>query len=141
MRIVLDSNILLVAIGRKSRFNPIWQSFLNAYYELIITEEIVHEYEEVLQEHAVDGAAKLVLQILNKSSNIIFKSVSYKWHAITNDPDDNKFFDAAVAANVDYLVTNDGHFNEAKRLAFPKVNIVSADDFLQIIEEWQYNQK
>lgn len=49
------------------------------------------------------------------------------------DPDDNKFFDAAIAANADYLVTNDSHFNEAKRLLFPKANIISADEFLQML--------
>ena len=33
---------------------------------------------------------------------------------INADPDDNKFFDIAVAANADYLVTNDAHFNMVK---------------------------
>lgn len=43
--------------------------------------------------------------------------LSPEWrNAITHDPDDNKFFDVAVAANADYLVTKDAHFNEADRL-------------------------
>ena len=51
------------------------------------------------------------------------------------DFDDNKFFDATVAANADYLITNDVHFNEAKKLSFPKVNIISANEFLQLLTE------
>jgi predicted nucleic acid-binding protein len=39
----------------------------------------------------------------------------------------------AVAGNADYLVTNDAHFNEVKNLRFPKVNIISAEGFLDIL--------
>lgn len=54
---------------------------------------------------------------------------------ITQDADDNKFFDVAVAANADYLVTNDTHFNEAAKIPFPRMNIISADSFLEIIQK------
>ena len=66
---------------------------------------------------------------------IIFNRIYYSWNAITQDPDDNKFFDVAVAANADYLVTNDAHFREAANIPFPKVNIISADAFLDILQK------
>jgi predicted nucleic acid-binding protein len=135
MKIVLDSNILVVAIGQRSRFRPIWQAFLDERYQLILTGEILLEYEEILQEHAAPGAHEIVLQIFADSANILYKRIFYQWNAIIADADDNKFFDAAVAANVDFLVTNDGHFNEVKRLSFPKVTIVSADEFLRLLEK------
>lgn len=59
----------------------------------------------------------------------------YNWNLITVDPDDNKFTDAYIAANADYLVTNDAHFNEAKKIPFPSVNIISADEFLEVLKE------
>ena len=49
MRIVLDSNVLLVAIGRKSKYRPIWDFFLEGKYQLVISEYIIHEYEEILE--------------------------------------------------------------------------------------------
>jgi predicted nucleic acid-binding protein len=52
---------------------------------------------------------------------------------ITTDPDDNKFTDTAIAAQVDYLVTNDRHFQAAKNNPFPTVNIVTADEFLALL--------
>ncbi len=61
------------------------------------------------------------------------KIVLDNWNAISADPDDNKFFDIAVAADVDYLVTNDRHFDIVKTITFPKVNIISAEDFLSIL--------
>ncbi|HRP55276.1 PIN domain-containing protein [Agriterribacter sp.] len=45
MKIVIDSNVLLVAVGKRSRFRPIWQAFLNGDYQIVISEEIIHEYD------------------------------------------------------------------------------------------------
>ncbi|HEV2479914.1 MAG TPA: putative toxin-antitoxin system toxin component, PIN family [Puia sp.] len=139
MRVVLDSNVLLVAIGRKSRYRPIWDSFLEGNFKLIISEDIIHEYEEIFKQH-IPGAAKWVFEILVESPDVIFQHIYYTWNAISGDPDDNKFFDVAVAAAAQYLVTDDSHFNEAKRLAFPKMNIISAEDFLNIVRGRASNQ-
>jgi len=50
-----------------------------------------------------------------------------------NDPDDNKFVDMAVSGNADYLLTEDHHFNILKNIKFPKLNVVSLEDFKKII--------
>jgi len=104
-------------------------------YQLIISEEVLHEYEEILKQRSAPGAAEIVLETFLESPDIIFNRVYYSWNAITQNPDDNKFFDVAVAANADYLVTNDSHFKEVANIPFPKVNIISADDFLAIIQK------
>ena len=135
MKVVLDSNVLLVAIGRKSRFRPMWDKFIEGQYQLIVSEEVLHEYEEILKQRAAPGAAELVLEILVESPDVIYTRVYYSWNAITQDPDDNKFFDVAVAANANYLVTNDAHFNEAAKIPFPHVNIISLDGFLELIQK------
>lgn len=53
---------------------------------------------------------------------------------ISADPDDNKFIDAYLTAQADYLVTTDKHFNEIKDLKYPPINIVSPDEFLEILK-------
>ena len=65
--------------------------------------------------------------------NTDYLVIYYEWNAIKRDPDDNKYFDIAVSGNADYLVTNDNHFNDIKELDFPKINIISAEEFLDII--------
>ena len=134
MKVVLDSNVLLTALGRKSRFKPIWDAFIDGKYQLIISDEIVYEYQEILGQYSAAGIAEKVSEVFVESPDIIFQQIYYKWNAIKNDPDDNKFFDIAVAANADYIVTNDAHFNKAKLLAFPSVKIISAQDFLDIVQ-------
>jgi predicted nucleic acid-binding protein len=101
---------------------------------MIISDEIVYEYNEILNQHSAPGVADAMIEVFIESPDIIFQQIYYKWDAIKNDPDDNKFFDIAVAANVDYLVTNDAHFNIAEKLSFPSVKIISVEQFLKIIQ-------
>jgi uncharacterized protein len=135
MKVVIDSNVLLVAIGKRSKYKPIWSAFIEGKYQLIISEDIIHEYEEILKAFSAPGAAEIVLETFVESPDILFKRVYYSWNAITVDPDDNKFFDIAVAANADYLVTNDNHFQITKKHSFPNVSIISADIFLEIVNK------
>lgn len=97
-------------IGPKSKLRRLWESFLAGKYQIVISKDIIKEYEEILQKYSAPGAAQLILELFIESPDIIQQAVYYNWHAITVDPDDDKFFDIAVAANVDYLVTNDRHF-------------------------------
>jgi putative PIN family toxin of toxin-antitoxin system len=134
MKVVLDSNVLLVALGRKSSYRAIWETFADGKYQMIISDEIVYEYQEILNQHSAPGVADAMIEVFIESPDIIFQQIYYKWDAVKNDPDDNKFFDIAVAANADYLVTNDAHFNIAKKLSFPSVKIISVEQFLKIIQ-------
>ena len=44
------------------------------------------------------------------------------------------FVDCAIAANADFLVTNDTHFNILKTIAFPKVNTISLQEFIPLLQ-------
>lgn len=133
MTVILDSNVLLVAIGKSSRYRLIWESFIQGKFQIGLTQDILHEYEEVLQEHSAPGAYEIVANIFAESPDVVFKHIYYNWNIINADPDDNKFFDAAIACNAEYLVTNDRHFDIVKNIEFPKVKISSAEEFLPIL--------
>lgn len=134
MKVVLDSNVLLVALGKKSRYRPIWEAFVDGKFQLIVSDEIVYEYHEILQQYAAGGVAEIVMEVFMESPDVIHQHLYYNWNVIKEDPDDNKFFDIAVASNANYLVTNDAHFNIVKSLGFPSVKIISADGFLSVIK-------
>jgi predicted nucleic acid-binding protein len=76
---------------------------------------------------------KIVLDTIINAPNAERVTVYYKWNLITSDPDDNKFIDCAISANANYIVTNDRHFNVLKDIEFPKVNIVTINEFQEII--------
>ena len=47
----------------------------------------------------------------------------------TEDVDDNKFVDCAIAANAELIVTNDKHFNVLKTVDWPKLTILGIKEF------------
>ena len=47
MRIVLDTNALLIAIPTKSLYRPIFDAFLAKRFSLVISNDILTEYAEI----------------------------------------------------------------------------------------------
>jgi putative PIN family toxin of toxin-antitoxin system len=118
MKVVIDTNILLVSIPPHSKFRPIVDAFSIRKYTLIVTTDIYFEYLEVLEKRSAKGVIEYVEKALTISRNVLKAEVFYNWNLIATDPDDNKFIDADVAAGADYLVTNDTHFMKLNRRLF-----------------------
>ena len=73
--------------------------------------------------------ANTVLQIIENAPNVELITRFFKWNLIAEDPDDNKFVDCAIAANAKYLVSNDKHFRALKNIDFPKVILLTVEEF------------
>ena len=54
----------------------------------------------------------------------------YHFGLIKTDIDDNKFVDCAVAADAEYIVTNDKHFEILRDIPWPKLLVLRIDEFL-----------
>ena len=133
MRIVLDTNCLLVALPVSSPYRCLWNAFRQGKFTLCYTTEMLQEYEELLLRFYSHEIVFLTVEMLLKSPNIIQTIPYYKWNFISVDPDDNKFVDCALNAGADYIVTNDKHFNVLKKVEFPKINVINIDTFKTII--------
>ncbi len=133
MKVVLDTNILLIALPTRSPYHKIIQAFNNRQYDLVVTTPIFLEYEEILSQKANPLVADTVLGAFLEAPNVIAVTDYYYWGLINSDPDDNKFTDAFLNGQADYLVTNDAHFNVIKRTEFPKIDVISANEFLNIL--------
>ncbi|MCF8243625.1 MAG: putative toxin-antitoxin system toxin component, PIN family [Saprospiraceae bacterium] len=134
LKIVLDTNALLVCISRNSKFRLIFDKFLDGYFELLVSTEILNEYVEKLQEKANSFVANNISEVLINAQNVVLVNVYYNWNIISDDPDDNKFIDCAVAADANFIVSNDRHFNILKKIDFPKINVITIEEFMQILQ-------
>ncbi len=134
MRIVLDTNILLVSVSDRSPYHLIFKSFIEERYEICVTTEILDEYAEILSKYSSQFLATNTLEVIENAANSVLITRYFAFELIKNDPDDNKFVDCAIASNADFIVTNDGHFNVLKETPFPQVNIISIDDFMVILK-------
>jgi len=129
MRIVLDTNCLLVSVQEYSDYFWLWQAFCNKKFILCYTNDILGEYQEILSHYYSPALAKYVIDAILNALNAEQIAVYYKWQLITADPDDNKFVDCAVSANANYIITNDRHFKALENIDFPKVNILTINEF------------
>ena len=134
MRVVLDTNCLLVSVQDYSDYFWLWQAFRYKIFSLCYTDEILNEYQEVLSHYYSDTLAKNVIDAILNANHAEPITIYYKWRLITADLDDNKFVDCAVSANADYLVTNDRHFDILKKIDFPKIKVINIEAFKRIID-------
>ena len=134
-RVVIDTNCLLQILGAKSRYHFLFESFLQFGYVLCISNEVLLEYEEILKIKASPLAADLFLRMIERSRNVIRKDPYFKWNIIAVDPDDNKFVDCAFACRANYIVTNDNHFQEVSNTPFPAIDVITLDDFVELIKQ------
>ena len=138
MKIVLDTNVLLMSLPVASPYRSIFDRIGKEEITLAINNEILWEYEEILSVKTKPEIAFNVINYLLRLNSVELYSSYFKFNLITADVDDNKFVDCAITSQSDYLVTNDKHFDVLKEIPFPKVNVISASNFLNIISnnEW-----
>ena len=134
MKIVLDTNIVLISIPTVSPYRLIYDSLLERKYELIISQEILLEYEEIVLLRANRIIADNVIGMLLTLENVLKQDIYYIWNLIKADMDDNKFTDTYIAADADFLVTNDSHFRELRNISFPKINVIDIEAFADILK-------
>lgn len=84
--------------------------------------------------YQVDVADQLLETLLLKKSVKQIKP-RYNWNLIAADPDDNKFVDCAIAGNADLIITHDTDFDVLKQIPFPKVNVVTVEEFERIFKD------
>jgi len=135
MKIVLDTNCLVNIIMPGSYNNDVWLALRAGKYVLCVTNEILYEYHEILAKRYNNLIANTVLKELIETPNIERVNPTFRFNLITADPDDNKFVDCAVIAGATFIVSNDRHFTELEHYDFPKVDVCTLPEFLNIVRE------
>lgn len=132
--IVLDTNCLVQIISAHSPYRDIWLAFLQKRYMLCVSDEILNEYQEILERHTTAEIAENVILLLLNSRNVRFYSPHFHFHLIEKDPDDNKFVDCAIIAGADYIVSEDSHFHVLEHISFPTVKVIRLDEFQRTLK-------
>ena len=136
--VVLDTNCLVQSISQRSRYYPVWKSFISGEYDLCVSSEILEEYEEVIGRLMSPLAAKIVIEAILKASNTRRLDPHFRFRLIEKDPDDNKFVDCAISGGADYIVSEDAHFSVLETIPFPSVCVIGLDEFLKRLENPNY---
>jgi putative PIN family toxin of toxin-antitoxin system len=133
LRAVLDANVIISAwIQPKGASGQILTSLVDANsFELIVCSAILAELRRALSSPKVRKYIKFSNQNLDlwvASIELIAQPVdgNIRVHAVAEDPDDNKYIEAAVEGLAQFVVTGDKHllslkFYETIRVVTPRV--------------------
>ena len=133
-RVVLDTNCLLQALPSRSPYHKIWTGILAGRIRLCVNTEILNEYEEILAQKTTAEIAHNVVEAIARLHTTEFQEVFIHFGLIEADADDNKFVDCAVAADAEYIVTNDAHFNVLKQIDWPKLTVIAIKEFVSQLD-------
>lgn len=133
IKVVIDTNVLLVSISPFSQYHWIFEELQKETYELFVTNEILLEYDEIISSKYSQQTIINLFETLNSLPNVHQIIPHYKWNLIQNDPDDNKFVDCALNAGADIIITHDKYFNVLKGVEFPPIRICSIPDFKRLM--------
>jgi len=134
-KVVLDTNIFITIIGRKSPNRWIFDRIIRGEIELCVSSEILWEYEEILNRKTSREVARNVIDSLLVSPYVHFVDIYFNWRLVEDDPDDNKFIDCTISSGAYCLVSNDQHFNQVKKIDFPKITIFNLEEFTANFKE------
>ncbi len=73
-----------------------------------------------------------VVEAIARLHTTVYQEVYIHFGLIEKDADDNKFVDCAIAADAEYIVTNDAHFNILKEIDWPKVLVKTIEEFASL---------
>lgn len=82
-----------------------------------------------------DEVSESVQGVLDNLTNVHFINSYFRFDLIKKDKDDNKFVDCAIAANANFIVSEDKDFRVLKKIAFPKVEVLGVEKFRKKLEE------
>jgi putative PIN family toxin of toxin-antitoxin system len=107
MKVVIDTNILISSLSSRSSSHWVIDAFISEQFVLVISNDILLEYEEKLREKYSEPTVENFLEAINIAVNVQKMYVHYNWNLIS-DADDNKFSDCVIQSGADYLVTETG---------------------------------
>lgn len=133
-QIVLDTNCLVQMISLHSPYRPVWQAFRDGRYTLCVSNDILTEYNEILERVANTAVAHNIVNAIARSPYTRMIDPQYRFGLIEQDPDDNKFVDCAIIAGADYIVSEDAHFRILADIPFPSVAVIRLDEFIKDLD-------
>src|SRR3989344_5146908 len=129
MRVVLDTNVFISGIHWTGDSKEILFMFRNKKFELVSSISIIEEITKTLTNFRIP----LSEEDISMWENIILENAvlvepEEEIDIVKEDPDDNKFIEAAVAGKVSYIVTQDNHLLKIKE--FRGIKILTPSEFL-----------
>jgi len=88
MRILLDTNINLVAISARSVHHWVIQKLVEGQFELAVFNEILLIYFEIIEQKMDTLSAEFTHDLLDNLPNVFHKEPKFKWPLLIDEYDE-----------------------------------------------------
>lgn len=132
MRVVLDTNVFISAVlgGKLGVVLDEWKA---GKFTLIVTDSVAAEYIDVINRPKFKIPSDEIVGVTDYLLDTAeFVTSAEEIFAITADPTDNKFLEAAIAGQVDFIVSGDNHLLSLG--TFREIPIITPRNFLNHLD-------
>jgi len=136
MRAVLDTNVLISGVIATGVPHKLLVKGFNHEYQIVVSVETLTEFRNTLLKyperfHMDKTEIQEEVETIRYFAEFVAPNEDIT--AVEDDPDDDKFLEAAVAGDVDYLVSGDGHLLSLD--SFRGIEIVEPRTFYDRLDE------
>lgn len=136
MRAVLDTNVLISGVISTGVPHDLLVRGFSSDYEIIVSVATLTEFRDTLHKypekfHMDEAEIQQEVETIRYFAEFVDPDETIT--AVNDDPDDDKFLEAAVAGQVDYLVSGDRHLLDLG--SFREIEIVDPRTFYERLEE------
>ncbi|GAB6878811.1 putative toxin-antitoxin system toxin component, PIN family [Halorubrum gandharaense] len=136
MKAVLDTNVLISGVISTGVPHEVVVKGYEGQYEIVVSVATLTEFRDTLLKyperfHMDHEEVQAEVETLRYFAEFVDPGVNVQ--AVEDDPDDDKFLEAAVAGNVDYLVSGDTHLLSLD--AYNGIPIVEPRTFYENLED------
>lgn len=134
MRAVLDTNVLISSVIATGVPHKIVVEGFSSEYQIVVSVATLTEFRDTLLKypekfHMDEEDVQQEVETIRYFAE--FVDPDEEITAVDADPDDDKFLEAAVAGNVDYVVSGDRHLLDLN--SFRGIDIVEPRAFYELL--------
>ena len=135
MKAVLDTNVLISGIIATGVPHELLVKGFTDEFEIIVSVETLRELRRTLHKYPerfdmTDDEIQTEVETVRYFATFVDPDIDIA--AVDDDPDDDKFLEAAIAADVDYLVSGDNHLLDLG--SFRGIDIVDPRTFYEQLD-------
>lgn len=133
MKVFFDTNVYIAEALLGEAAERLIQATLDASWRVYSSRHVLGEIDRVMVEHLRCSRrfATLTRRRAERRSTVV--AAASTRHTVPGDPADSPILQAAIAAGVDYLVSNDGHLLALS--PYEGLKIVSMSEYFRLLQD------
>ena len=136
--VVIDTNVLISGTFWSSASFQVLKLIDDGRIVLIVSREILEEYDELLHRDEIMSKSAYSKERAQTAAKLLTKAIivdpSIIIRAVKDDPDDDKFLEAAATGSAEYIISKDKkHLLSLKE--FQGIKILTPEEFLGFFDQ------